>query len=70
MVSGKRGPVGCSSKCNQMWLQKHPVHRDSAIFNVLEVENGPASRKMKCKIQKWNVKVHPILVANAHVVVG
>ena len=40
------------------------------MFNPTEVENGPASREMKYKIQKWNVKskeVHPILVANARV---
>ena len=52
------------------WLQQHPVHRDPAMFNPLEVQNGPASRKMRYKIQKWNVsskKVHPILVANARV---
>ena len=40
------------------------------MFNPLEVQNGPASRDMRYKIQKWNVnseKVHPILVANARV---
>ena len=40
------------------------------MLNPLEVENGPASREMKYKIQKWNVRskvVHPILVANARV---
>ena len=35
-----------------------------------EAENGPASREMTYKIQKWNVnslEAHPILVANARV---
>ena len=62
--------VEAISKRNQKWLQQHPVHRDPAMFNPLEVENGPASRKMRYKIQKWNVRskeVHPILVANARV---
>ena len=26
------------------------------MFNPLEVENGPASREMRYKIQKWNVR--------------
>ena len=62
--------VEAISKRNQKWLQQHPVHRDPAMFNPLEVENGPASREMRYKIQKWNVSskvVHPILVANARV---
>ena len=62
--------VEAISKRNQKWLQQHPVHRDPAMFNPLEVQNGPASREMRYKIQKWNVsskKVHPILVANARV---
>ena len=62
--------VEAISKRNQKWLQQHPVHRDPAMFNPSEVENGPASREMKYKIQKRNVKskvVHPILVANARV---
>ena len=62
--------VEAISKRNQKWLQQHPVHRDPAMFNPLEVENGPASREMRYKIQKWNVRskvVHPILVANARV---
>ena len=57
---------GAISKRNQMWLQ-HSVHRDPTM-NASEVENGPASREMKYKIQKWNVKskeVRPILAANA-----
>ena len=40
------------------------------MFNASEVENGPASREITCKIQKWNVnflEAHPILVANARV---
>ena len=44
--------------------------KKNATFNPLEVQNGPASRDMRYKIQKWNVnsiKVHPILVANARV---
>ena len=60
--------VEAISKRNQTWLQLHPVHRDPARFNASEVENGPASREMTYKIQKWNVKsleAHPILVANA-----
>ena len=59
-----------ASKRNQKWLQQHPVHRYPTMFNPLEVQNGPASRDMRYKIQKWNVnseKVHPILVANARV---
>ena len=62
--------VEAISKRNQKWLQQHPVHRDPTMFNPLEVQNGPASRDMRYKIQKWNVnseKVHPILVANARV---
>ena len=62
--------VEAISKRNQKWLQQHPVHRDPAMFNLLEVLNGPASRNKRYKIQKWNVnskKVHPILVANARV---
>ena len=62
--------VEAISKRNQTWLQQHPVHRDPAMFNAFEVENGPASREMTYKIQKWNVnspEVHPILVANARV---
>ena len=62
--------VEAISKRNQAWLQQHPVYRDPAIFNASEVENGPASREMTYKIQKWNVnspEVHPILVANARV---
>ena len=62
--------VEAISKRNQTWLQQHPVHRDPAMFNASEVENGPASREMTYKIQKWNVnspEVHPILVANARV---
>ena len=62
--------VEAISKRNQKWLQQHPVHRDPAMFNPLEVQNGPASREMRYKIQKWNVSskvVHPILVANARV---
>ena len=58
--------VEAISKRNQTWLQQHPVHRDPAMFNASEVENGPASREMTYKIQKWNVnspEVHPILVA-------
>ena len=51
------------------------MSKTSAAFkdlhsNPLEVQNGPASRDMRYKIQKWNVtsgKVHPILVANARV---
>ena len=69
---GSWGPsvVEAISKRNQTWLQQHPVHRDPAMFNASEVENGPASREMTYKIQKWNVnspEVHPILVANARV---
>ena len=62
--------VEAISKRNQTWLQQHPVHRDPAMFNASEVENGPASREMTYKIQKWNVnsrEVRPILVANARV---
>ena len=62
--------VEAISKRNQTWLQQHPVRRDPAMFNASEVENGPASREMTYKIQKWNVvsqRVHPILVANARV---
>ena len=62
--------VEAISKRNQKWLQQHPVHRDPAMFNPLEVENGPAFREMRYKIQKWNVSskvVHPILVANVRV---
>ena len=62
--------VEAISKRNQKWLQQHPVHRDPAMFNPLEAQNGPASREMRYKIQKWNVSskvVHPILVANARV---
>ena len=62
--------VEAISKRNQTWLKQHPVHRDPAMFNASEVENGPASREMTYKIQKWNVvskRVHPILVANARV---
>ena len=62
--------VDAISKRNQTWLKQHPVHRDPAMFNAAEVENGPASREMSYKIQRWNVvsnMVHPILVANARV---
>ena len=62
--------VEAISKRNQKWLQQHPVYRDPAMFNPLEVQNGLASRDMRYKMQKWNVnskKVHPILVANARV---
>ena len=62
--------VEAISKRNQTWLKQHPVHRDPAMFNASEVENGPASREMTYKIQKWNVvskRVRPILVANARV---
>ena len=62
--------VEAISKRNQRWLQQNPIHRDPAMFNSLEVQNGTASRDMRYKIQKWNVnsdKVHPILVANARV---
>ena len=38
--------VQATSKRNQTWLQQHPVHRDPAMFNASEVENGPASREM------------------------
>ena len=48
--------------------KQHPVHRDPAMFNASEVENGPASRKMTYKTQKWNVNSdRVILVANARV---
>ena len=68
-------PVGARrllrpSASNQKWLQQHPVHRDPTMFNPMEVQNGPASRDMRYKIQKWNVnseKVHPMLVANTRV---
>ena len=62
--------VEAISKRNQTWLKQHPVQRDPAMFNASEVENGPASREMTYKIQKWSVisqRVRPILVANARV---
>ena len=37
--SASWGPsVGPISKRNQKWLQQHPVHRDSALFNPLELK--------------------------------
>ena len=39
--------VEAISKRNQKWLQQHPVHRDPAMFNPLEVENGPTAREMR-----------------------
>ena len=62
--------VEATSKRNQTWLKQHPVHRDPTMFDASEVENGPASREMTYKIQRWNVvsrRVRPILVANARV---
>ena len=55
---------------NRTWLATTPVHRDPAVFNANEREEGHASRDMSYKIQKWNVDstdVFPILLANTRV---